>query len=238
MIRRLAVIVPAANEERDIASCLASIAAARRHLAWNWTADVDVQVIVVLDNCEDRTAAIAARFRGVRPVVISAGRVGTARDAGARAAIADTPSPGELWLANTDADCVMPPNWLSFMMAEACRGTHVVLGTVLPGPGLPSALRAVWLSRHHLRDNHPHIHGANFGIRADTYLSLGGWQPLTQGEDVDLASRATSAGHLRITRTASIPVVTSSRTAARAVGGFASYLTELAAPRQAVPQPR
>ena len=76
----------------------------------------------------------------------------------------------------------------------------------------------------------------NFGIRADTYLTLGGWQPLSLGEDVDLAGRAASAGHLRITRTASIPVVTSSRTAARAPGGFASYLTALGEPQQGVPQ--
>jgi glycosyltransferase involved in cell wall biosynthesis len=236
LIRRLAVIVPAANEERTIASCLASIAAARAHLARSSTAGVQVQIVVVLDNCQDRTAVIAARFPGVRPVMISAGRVGAARHAGARAAIASAPPARELWLANTDADCAVPRDWLSFMVAEARRDTQVVLGTVLPGPGLPAALKAAWLGRHQLRDNHPHIHGANFGIRADTYLTLGGWQPLSRGEDVDLAGRAGSAGHLRITRTASIPVVTSSRTAARAPGGFASYLTALGEPRQGVPQ--
>jgi hypothetical protein len=111
----------------------------------------------------------------------------------------------------------------------------VVLGTVLPGPGLPAALKKAWLSRHHLRGGHPHIHGANFGIRADAYLTLGGWQPLSVGEDVDLAGRAAAAGH-RIIRTASVPVVTSSRTAARAPGGFASYLTALRAPHEGAAQ--
>ena len=84
----------------------------------------------------------------------------------------------------TDADCAVPRDWLSFMVAEARCGTQVVLGTVLPGPGLSAALKAAWLGRHHLREGHPHIHGANFGIRADTYLTLGGWQPLSLGEDV------------------------------------------------------
>lgn len=236
MIRNLAVIVPAANEEQAIAFCLASIAAARRQLARSRTAGVQVQVVVVLDNCQDQTAAVAARFPGVRPVTISAGRVGTARHAGALAAIGSAPPARELWLANTDADCVVPRDWLSFMVTEARRDTQVVLGTVLPGPGLPAALKAAWLNRHHLRDNHPHIHGANFGIRADAYMALGGWQPLARGEDVDLARRAASAGHLRISRTASIPVVTSSRIAARAPGGFARYLTALAAPQHGVPQ--
>jgi glycosyltransferase involved in cell wall biosynthesis len=230
LIRNLAVIVPAANEEQTIAACLASITAARRHLARSRTAVVQVEVFVVLDRCQDETAAVAARFPGVRPVIVSAGRVGAARHAGTRAAIGSAPPACELWLANTDADCVVPRDWLSFMVAEARRDAHVVLGTVLPGPGLPAAVRAAWLSRHHLRDNHPHIHGANFGIRADAYMALGGWQPLALGEDVDLAGRAASAGHLRVSRTASIPVITSSRPAARVPGGFASYLSSLSAP--------
>ena len=230
MIRNLAVIVPAANEERTIAACLASVTAARRHLARSRTAAVQVKVFVVLDGCQDQTAAVAVRFPGVRPVLISAGRVGAARHAGAQVAIGSAPPARELWLANTDADCVVPRDWLSVMVAEARRDVHVVLGTVLPGPGLPAAVRAAWLSGHHLRDNHPHIHGANFGIRADAYMALGEWQPLALGEDVDLAERAASAGHLRVIRTASIPVITSSRPAARVPGGFASYLTSLAAP--------
>jgi glycosyltransferase involved in cell wall biosynthesis len=230
LIRRLAVIVPAANEEQHIASCLSSIGAARAYLSQRRGGGVQVQVFVVLDGCRDKTATIVSRFCGVRPVVIRAGRVGTARHAGALAAIGSAAPTRELWLANTDADCAVPRDWLSFMVAESRRDTHVVLGTVLPGPGLPMTLRKAWLSRHDLRDGHSHIHGANFGIRADTYLTLGGWRPLTLGEDVDLAGRATAAGHVRIIRTASIPVVTSSRTVARAPGGFASYLTTLAAP--------
>jgi glycosyltransferase involved in cell wall biosynthesis len=236
LIRRLAVIVPAANEERRIASCLASIGAARAHLSQRHANSVQVQVFVVLDDCRDQTAAIVRRFPGVRPIAIRAGRVGAARHAGALAAIGSAPPARELWLANTDADCAVPRDWLSFMVAESRRDNQMVLGTVLPSPGLPATLKKAWLSRHHLREGHPHIHGANFGIRADTYLTLGGWQPVTRGEDVDLARRAAAAGHLRITRTASIPVVTSSRTEARAPGGFASYLTALGAPRQADPQ--
>jgi GT2 family glycosyltransferase len=232
LIRRLAVIVPAANEEQHIASCLASIGAARAHLSRRRADGVQVQVFVVLDGCRDQTATIVGRFPGVRSVVIGAGRVGAARHAGALAAIGGGPPAREVWLANTDADCAVPHDWLTFMVAESRRDTRVVLGTVLPGPGLPAGLKKAWLSRHHLRENHPHVHGANFGIRADTYLTLGGWQPLALGEDVDLAGRAAAAGHLRIVRTASIPVVTSSRTAARAPGGFASYLTALGAPRQ------
>jgi hypothetical protein len=115
------------------------------------------------------------------------------------------------------------------MAAEARRGADLVLGTVLPGPDLLPAIRAEWLARHHLRDGHPHVHGANLGIRGDAYLALGGWRPLATGEDADLAGRAARAGYLRITRTASIPVITSVRSAGRTPGGFPGYLRAMGA---------
>jgi glycosyltransferase involved in cell wall biosynthesis len=228
LIRRVAVIVPAANEERHITRCLSSITAASRQLHLS-DLNVHVQVFVVLDSCTDATAELTAAFGEVRPVAITAGSVGAARRAGAQAALATGDCADELWLAGTDADSEVPAGWLTHMVAEGCRGAHLVLGTVLPGPGLRTAVRAQWRSRHHLTDGHPHVHGANFGIRGDAYLALGGWQPLVTGEDVDLADRAAMSGHLRITRTASIPVVTSVRLAGRAPRGFSSYLRELGA---------
>jgi glycosyltransferase involved in cell wall biosynthesis len=226
VIRRITVIVPAANEEQHIGACLASILTAR-HQLYRGTATVQVQIVVVLDSCEDATAAIAASAGDVRLLAVSAGSVGAARRAGAGAALGGGHRASELWLANTDADCEVPADWLTGMLAEARRGAHLVLGTALPGPGLGPALRAEWLSRHHLRDGHPHVHGANLGIRGDAYLALGGWQPLASGEDADLARRAAVTGHLRVCRTASIPVLTSDRRVGRAPRGFSSYLRAL-----------
>jgi hypothetical protein len=184
--------------------------------------------VVVLDGCRDRTAVIAATSREVQTVVVTAGSVGLARRAGASAALAGAGPPSELWLANTDADSQVPVNWLTTMVAEARLGAHLVLGTVLPGRDLAPQARAEWLSHHHLRDGHPYVHGANFGIRADIYLSLGGWPAMVTGEDVELARRATRTGHLRISRTASIPVVTSARQHGRAPQGFSGYLRDAA----------
>jgi glycosyltransferase involved in cell wall biosynthesis len=219
------VIVPAANEEHRIGKCLSSIAAAaaslhRSHL------NVSVQVIVVLDRCQDATAGIA-RAAGAVLVTIAAGSVGAARRAGATAALDSSGRASELWLASTDADSDVPADWLTGMAAEAQRGTHLMLGTVLPEPGLLAASRAEWLHRHHLRDDHPHVHGANLGIRGDSYLALGGWQLLRTGEDVELAARAARSGHLRISRTATLPVITSVRQIGRAPRGFSSYLRAL-----------
>lgn len=227
MIRRVAVIIPAADEEERIGRCLRSVAAARRRLC-DSGADVDVDTVIVLDRCRDATGEVARAF-GVQTVAVGARNVGVARWTGARSALDRAGPAGQLWLASTDADSEVPVDWLTSMLAEARRGAHLVLGTVLPGTHLGPVDRASWLSRHHLDDGHPHVHGANLGIRGDVYLDLGGWRPLVSGEDMDLAGRAALAGP-RIARTAAIPVVTSARWTGRAPCGFSSYLRALGPP--------
>jgi glycosyltransferase involved in cell wall biosynthesis len=227
LIRRVAVVIPAADEERRIGRCLAAVAAARRHLHHR-NATIAVRTVVVLDGCQDHTPVIAATSREVQTVVIAARSAGEARGAGASASLEGAGPPSELWLANTDADSQVPVNWLTGMVAEASLGAHLVLGTVIPSGELTPRTRAEWLSRHHLRDGHPHVHGANFGIRADVYLNLGGWPAVVTGEDTELAGRAERTGHLRISRTASIPVLTSVRQDGRAPNGFSRYLGGIA----------
>ena len=231
MIRRVAVIVPAADEQERIAACLAAIDEARRQLLASDLGVVSVEVMVVLDACTDGTAAIVAGFARaghVRAITTDARCVGAARRLGAQAAIDSGGSPERLWLANTDADSAVPADWLTRMVAAAGAGTELVLGTVLPGAGLSAALRTAWLAPHHLIEGHPHVHGANLGIRADTYLGLGGWNgELSCDEDVDLADRAAAAAEIPILRTASIPVLTSARIAGRAPNGFSSYMRHL-----------
>jgi hypothetical protein len=241
MIREVAVIVPAADEQERIAACLAAIDEARRRLLASDLGVHTVDVTVVLDACVDETPAIVDSFvtaGHVNAITTVARCVGAARRLGAEAAIAAAGSPERLWLANTDADSTVPADWLTGMVAAANAGTQVVLGTVLPGAGLSAALRAAWLAPHHLKDGHPHVHGANLGISADTYTALGGWNgDLACDEDVDLAKRAAAAGDLRMLRTASIPVLTSVRLAGRAPNGFSSYMRHLHEQHPALPTP-
>jgi hypothetical protein len=131
-----------------------------------------------------------------------------------------------LWLASTDADSQVPQTWLSRIVAEAQSGAEVILGTVPPGIGLPARLDPAWCDRHQASEGHPHVHGANLALRADAYISLGGWA-MSSGEDVDLAKRTS---HRRVSRTAAIPVTTSVRRNARAPHGFSSYLRSLGVP--------
>jgi hypothetical protein len=114
------------------------------------------------------------------------------------------------------------------MVKAATAGAEVVLGTVLPGAEISRSMRAAWLAPHQLTEGHPHVHGANLGIRADTYDQLGGWNPeLAYDEDVDLAARAAASAEIPMVRTAKIPVLTSARMVGRAPNGFSSYMRHL-----------
>lgn len=226
MIDSVAVIVPAKDEQDEIRACLQSLIAARNMLLGTACSPITVRIVVVLDDCRDATAEVVADFPGVETVTMWHGSVGAARRAGADYVLAREVC-NTLWLANTDADCQVPADWLVSMLAHARAGADLVLGTVRPEAGLPDALMRAWLAAHDLRDGHRHVHGANLGIRATCYTELGGWSPLASHEDVDLVARAEQSGQVMIRRTGGVMVTTSSRRLGRVPQGFASYLTDL-----------
>ena len=76
---------------------------------------------------------------------------------------------------------------------------------------------------------HPHVHGANLGIRASAYLAAGGFTPLRTAEDHALVAAAARAG-CSVLRASDIPVRTSARRQARAPIGFGHLLRTLAPP--------
>ncbi len=76
---------------------------------------------------------------------------------------------------------------------------------------------------------HERVHGANLGLRGDVYLAVGGFGPLSTGEDQYLWDRVKLAGFLAVT-TPRAPVTTSSRLRGRASGGLADLLAALRPP--------
>ena len=229
-ISAVTVVVPARDEQDEIGGCLAALAAAGDELYRR--SAVRARVVVVLDDCHDATAQIAATYPGVELRVAHGRSVGAARRLGSERL---PTSPGH-WLASTDADCRVPVNWLVRMLAHADGGADLVLGTVRPSAaGLPDAVLRAWFDAHRLGDGHHHVHAANLGIRASAYAALGGWAPLRSHEDVDLAGRAEQHPGVRVRRCGDVVVETSSRTLGRAPHGFAAYLTALAA---GMPQPQ
>lgn len=234
-LTRMMVVIPARNEEQRLPAALAAVDRARRLLAAEDSRAPEVEVWVVADRCTDRTQHIALHWPGVRTVPSDHGNVGAARAAGVIAAIgtAKDPTLATLWIACTDADSQVPPDWLISQVRHARNGTDLLLGTVRPNPKeMTPAVSALWFARHELGDGHPHIHGANMGIRADTYRRAGGFPSVTEHEDVQIVLRSKQLG-ATIVSTGDSPVLTSARTAGRTPAGMAGYLAQLG--RQQLP---
>lgn len=222
-IEAVGIVVPVRNEELLLSDCLDAlhVAAAR--------VDVPVRVVVVLDRCVDGSARIAAARPWLTPVVCAAGSVGVARGLGCAEVLRAyrTVAPQGLWLAMTDADTVVPPDWIIRQLDLAESGWEVVVGTVTVADwsGHPPEVEPRWRSQYRAVEDHQHVHGANLGCTAAAYLDAGGWQPLSRDEDVALLA---AFSHHRVLRTAQIPVVTSARRDPRANGGFGDSLREMA----------
>lgn len=131
----------------------------------------------------------------------------------------------QIWIANTDADSQVPGNWLTAQVALARRGVDLMLGTTEPQGADPSLL-ALWRARHTFEEGHPHVHGANLGMRATVWRDAGGFGPLETHEDVELVRRAKRDG-VHWVATDLLRVRTSARTVSRVDGGFADYLRDL-----------
>ncbi len=226
---RLAVVIPARNEERRLPRCLAAVVRADASLRAARPAAWPTRVVVVLDRCTDRSRELLAGWPTVEVVTSEHGQVGAARSMGVDHALGVTgPGPTAGWIACTDADSAVPADWLLTHLAHAVSGTDLLLGLVRPDPAelAPEMLHS-WTRAHRLTDGHPHVHGANLGIGADMYRRAGGFPSVPEHEDVLLAARVRELGG-RVVSTASSPVLTSARTTGRTPAGMAGYLAGLA----------
>ena len=226
---RIGVVIPAHDEALHIARALDSVLDAVDLLP----SSVRAQVVVVADACTDGTASIARSTLQERgKVVVSLARsVGVSRALGMQRILTRWQHPFErTWLANTDADSVVPPTWLTDQLALADAGATAVAGVIevdsfsdlVPGAG------PVFRQRYAFRDGveHPHVHGANLGVRADAYLDVGGWASLVTAEDHDLWNRLRARGW-PVRADPAVVVTTSGRRVGRAPLGFAVGLDQL-----------
>ncbi|TFC46607.1 glycosyltransferase family 2 protein [Cryobacterium sp. TMT1-21] len=229
-IDRVIVVVPARDEEELLPRCLAALTVAVGEVARvAGEAPPVIEVVVVLDRCSDGTAEVAADWPAFASISTDGGGVGLARRAGARHLLPTlTHFSTATWIATTDADSAVPPNWLTAQLAFARNSVDLVLGTVVPDDRLSDGGRELWDAAHRLVEGHPHVHGANLGVRADRYLQAGEFALVDGNEDVRLVSALRRLGVSEI-RTELIPVLTSGRLAGRAPAGFAGYLRDQAA---------
>ena len=226
----VAVLVPARNEQARIPRLLASVAAATRQLG----SDTRVHTVVACDTCTDDTAARAARS-GAH---VTAGRFGT--PAAARAAAADLAAGlfvdhglEGCWIASTDADCVVPVDWLSSQLVWADAGHDAVAGAIeiedwTENPLARDGYERLLATRQRPDGTHTGVYGANLGIRGSALAVVGGIPQVEVGEDRALWDAVAHHNLPRISPS-SPAVLTSARPVGRAVGGLADLLTCIAA---------
>jgi glycosyltransferase involved in cell wall biosynthesis len=222
-LAKVVVVVPAHNEMERLPRCLRALGTAALCVT------VPVLTVVVLDATDDGSDRLVGQFGpDVHFVTVDAGNVGAARAAGFVYARTECGSvdPARTWYATTDADSVVPADWL-LRMTES--NADMVLGVVRVADWKhhsASVVRRYLRAYHSKGRSHNHIHGANMGFRGDAYWAVVGFRARPTGEDVEVVDRFEAAG-LRIHRDATLSVVTSGRGDGRAPGGLANHLREL-----------
>ncbi|WP_354678640.1 glycosyltransferase [Cupriavidus plantarum] len=216
----IGVVVPIHNEEADLEACLHALREASLHPALNGE---PVTIVTVLDACGDGSAQIVERHMGpwLACLTIDARNVGVARHTGAEYLIAA----GARWLAFTDADSRVAPDWLVSQLAERADAVCGLV-TVDDWSHHPSSVARRFTAHYQRRRDHRHIHGANFGLTAEAYTRAGGFPAIATSEDVALVERL-QAIDAHIAWSAAPEVVTSSRATGRCRGGFADFLCRL-----------
>lgn len=186
----VSVVVCAFNEERTLDACLRSL----RELAYP-----RFEVIVVDDGSTDATAAISDRYTSDHVRVIHQPNLGlsAARNRG----IAE--ARGEV-VAFTDADCVVDPAWLDYLVTKLEEGFVAVGGPNLsPAEDrlVPSVVAAApGIPTHVLLDDDvaEHVPGCNMAFRKSALEEIGGFAERYRvaGDDVDVCWKLQDAGHL------------------------------------------
>jgi glycosyltransferase involved in cell wall biosynthesis len=211
----IGVVIPVHDEEKLLGDCLEAV----RRAALDPLLDAEpVEVVVVLDACADRSAAIAIQHKA-QIVSLQARCVGAARALGASFALDN----GARWIAFTDADTIVPPNWLSVQLdlyADATCGQV----SIEDWSGYPSGVRERYLRDYSMDTRH--IHGANLGISATAYRAAGGFAALKLGEDAALVS-SLLARKSDVRFAGPAHVATSARWESTVEGGFAATLRRL-----------
>lgn len=227
----LGIVVPAHNEQVCLPSCLAALHTAASHPALDGE---PVLIHVVLDDCDDGSEDILKHWQrshfGTQVTLsysqIDKRKVGAARASGANRLVHQ----GVRWLAFTDADTQVSPEWL---VQQLALDVDVVCGSVAvddwsPHAGHAAMLRTHFAETYNDRDGHRHIHGANMGVAADAYVKAGGFQSVPCHEDVYLVAALERIG-ARFAWSAAPRVVTSARTDARARDGFGDTMLRVVA---------
>lgn len=187
---KVSVVVPAYNEGEYITPTLKSLL--------NQTYK-NFELIVVDNNSTDNTAEVASRY-GARIVKQEIKGVAAARQKGFFEAR------GEI-IASTDADSVVPENWLAEIVRAYEKNKKLSgfggLNALYSGPVTARAagryLFPLFWRIDKIINNGWNMAGFNMSVRKSSFIEIGGFNSeLKMGEDIDLAKKLRTVGSVEI----------------------------------------
>jgi len=187
-IRMISVVIPTFNEEENIAQCLVS-------LCHQTVPRSEYEIIVVDGGSKDATREIAEKYAD-KVFIQTRKKVGGARNDGADVATGDI-------LATTDADCILPPDWIK-RVEENFSDPRVVQ---IYGPVYPieegwnnkfSLMLANTFSRlGYYSKTFYYTLGCNTAFRKDAFVKAGMYRCIDAGDDLEIAMRMVELGKIR-----------------------------------------
>ena len=185
----ISIVVPTYNEEQNIERCLQSLN--------DQTVPRNTYEIIVVDgNSKDRTRELAAPLAD-KVFIQTSKRVGGARNDGAMAAKGDI-------IATTDADCILPRDWVERIERDFAEKKIVQLyGTVYPIEGgirnNLSLLGANVFSRlgYYTRTIYFTL-GCNTAFDQEAFMQAGMYRCIDAGDDLEIAQRMRKLGRVRL----------------------------------------
>jgi glycosyltransferase involved in cell wall biosynthesis len=185
----ISVVIPAYNEEKFLAKSLESLCSQDCK---------NFEIIVVDNNSTDNTSKIAEKF-GARVIIEKNQGVVFARQSGFMQA------KGKI-VATTDADTVVPNNWISTIVKNFKRSKKLVvyggLCNLYSGPITAkfSAYYLIYPYRYFDKviSGGWSMPGANFAVRKEAFLKADGFNTKMKSyEDVDLSQRLSKLGRAK-----------------------------------------
>jgi glycosyltransferase involved in cell wall biosynthesis len=184
----ISVVIPAYNEEENIAQCLVSL----RHQT---VLRSEYEIIVVDGGSKDQTREIAQKYAD-QVFVQTSRKVGGARNDGFMAAHGDV-------VATTDADCIIPPTWIETIK----RGFEEKEVVQLYGPVYPieesikNSLSLFFANTFSRLGYYTGIFyytlGCNTAFRKDVFLRAGMYLCIDAGDDLEIAMRMKRSGKVK-----------------------------------------
>lgn len=182
----ISIVVPTYNEEKNVGRCLES-------LLRQTIPKKDYEIIVVDGHSKDKTVSIAKKYADKVIYQTSKG-VGGARNDGVKISKYDL-------IATTDADCVIPENWLEVIIENLSKDRIVCVY------GQQKPLEDSFKNRFGLKCYNLLMHtmyffniymtvGANMAFRKKDFLELGGYKSYSAGDDFEIPLRLRKKGKI------------------------------------------